>query len=205
MDQAARTVPLFEAQKLEFIPAAGSTVADIGAFARSRRYEIIYIDYVQLIAGDESRGLVAKNTAISQGLHTLAQSTGITVVGLAQLSRPSKDGAAKAPRMNALRESGQYEQDADIIMLLYREDETDLSGPNRRLDVAKNKEGELGGIDLAFDGATQTFSERQPTKGEHYRQVHRDIQRAARGEYVPAGDPDPEWVQTAMIAEELPQ
>ncbi len=203
MDQAARTVPIFETQKLEFIPAAGSTVADIGAFARSRRYEIIYIDYVQLIAGDESHGLVAKNTAISQGLHTLAQSTGITVVGLAQLNRP-KEGAAKAPRMNALRESGQYEQDADIIMLVYREDETDLSNPDRRLDVVKNKEGELGGIDLTFDGATQTFSERQPTKGEHYRQVHRDIKRAARGEYVPAGDPDPEWVQTAMMAEELP-
>lgn len=178
-------------RKVEIVPAAGMTVDDIFAYAQARRFGIIYIDYVQIIKGDEKNGLVAKNTAVSIGLHTRAQATGITVVGLAQLSRPGKQGAKERPPvMSDLRESGQYEQDADIIMLLYREKPNDLTDPRRRLDVAKNKEGELGALNLHFDGETQRFS-----------RVEDRIEPPPKKSKKP--DEEPEWVQTAMEAEEL--
>ena len=64
-------------------------------------------------------------TDISIGLHQLSQSTGITVVALSQLSRPEKSGdGAKAPTMASFRDSGQIEQDADVAMLLYKEEDT---------------------------------------------------------------------------------
>ena len=60
--------------------------------------------------------------------------------------------------MSSLRESGQIEQDADVIFLLYKEDSEDPESP-RKLRIAKNKEGEQGYIRLAFEGSTQTFRE----------------------------------------------
>lgn len=143
--------------RLEFILAAGMTVADIFATAQSRRYDVIYVDYIQLIRGDRNRGRVEEITGISIDLHTLAQSTGINVIGLSQLSRPEKGGKTqRAPRMSDLRESGQLEQDADVIMMVYREN-ADNADSRRVLAIEKNKEGELGQVFLNFDGATQTF------------------------------------------------
>lgn len=144
-------------RRLEFILAAGMTVSDIFATAQSRRYDVIYVDYIQLIRGDRSRGRVEEITGISIDLHTMAQATGITVVGLSQLSRPEKGGKTqRAPRMSDLRESGQLEQDADAIMMIYRE-QADVAASRRVLSIEKNKEGEVGMVYLNFDGATQTF------------------------------------------------
>lgn len=143
--------------QLELVMAAGMTVEDIIAHAQSRRYSVIYIDYVQLIPGERGRGRTEQITNISIGLHTAAQRTGITIVGLCQLSRPEKEGKTRlAPTMSSLRESGQLEQDADVILLLYRETPEDPRS-RRVLKVAKNKEGEAGLLYLQFDGATQTF------------------------------------------------
>ena len=142
---------------LEYIDASGMSVADIQAIALSRRYDAIFVDYLQLVAGDSSHRYESV-TGVSIGLHRMAQSNGITVVALSQLSRPEKSGqAGKAPGMSSLRDSGQIEQDADVLMLLYKEEDT----PNARrvLKIAKNKEGEVGMDYLAFDGRHQTFRE----------------------------------------------
>ena len=142
---------------LEYIDASGMTVADIQAIALSRRYDAIFVDYIQLVEGDTNHRYDIV-TGVSIGLHRMAQSNGITVVALSQLSRPEKSGRDdKAPGMSSLRESGQIEQDADVIMLLYKEEDT----PNARrvLKIAKNKEGEVGVDYLAFDGRHQTFRE----------------------------------------------
>lgn len=139
-------------------PAAGWTADDIIADARANRYEVIFIDYLQLIELGPARDRVQGLTDVSITLHTGGQSSGITVVGLSQLARPERTGGkSKAPRMRDLRETGQWEQDADVVMLLYLEDDND---PNSRriLSVDKNKEGELGKVYMAFDGPTQTFS-----------------------------------------------
>ena len=97
-------------------------------------------------------------TQISKDLHVMAQTTGITVCALSQLSRPQKGGEnEKAPGLHSLRQSGQIEQDADGVLLLYKE-EPNNPRSRRCLKIAKNKDGEAGGIVyLVFDGAHQRF------------------------------------------------
>lgn len=149
----------FVGRKLEIIQAGGLSVVDIQSLSLAGRYEIIYIDYLQLIEPeDRRRSDVEQVTQISKDLHILAQTTGITVVALSQLSRPQKGGEQeKAPGLHSLRQSGQIEQDADGVMLLYKE-EPNNSRSRRCLKIAKNKEGEAGGIAyLVFDGAHQRF------------------------------------------------
>lgn len=157
-DDVARVSGNVISRNLELVLAAGMTAADIAAHAQSRRYDVIYVDYVQLIRSDRPRSSRTEQiTAISIDLHTAAQSTGITIVGLSQLTRPEKsNGSRVAPSMSSLRESGQLEQDADAVILLYRE-KPDTQDSRRVLKIAKNKEGEVGYSYLAFDGATQTF------------------------------------------------
>lgn len=142
---------------LEWVEASGMSVAEIRASALSRRYDVVFIDYLQLIQG-EARSRYEAITDISIGLHQMSQSTGITVVALSQLSRPERGGdGVKSPTLASFRDSGQIEQDADVAMLLYKEEDT----PNSRrvLYIAKNKEGEVGKIYLAFDGARQRLYE----------------------------------------------
>lgn len=147
----------YNSHHLEIILAAGHTVEEIFAHAQSRRYDVILVDYIQLIPGVKGRGRTEEVTSVSIALHTKIQSTGITVVGLSQLSRPDKDGKVqRAPRMSDLRESGQLEQDADVILMLYKE-APDNPKSRRVLSVEKNKEGEVGQVYLSFDGDLQTF------------------------------------------------
>lgn len=146
-------------RKLEIIQAGGLSVVDIQALALAGRYDIIYIDYLQLIAPeDRRRSDVEQVTQISKDLHVMAQTTGITVCALSQLSRPQKGGEnEKAPGLHSLRQSGQIEQDADGVLLLYKE-EPNNPRSRRCLKIAKNKDGEAGGIVyLVFDGAHQSF------------------------------------------------
>jgi replicative DNA helicase len=146
--------------KLELIPAAGMTTADIRAKIIEGGYKLVVIDYLQLISsGGSSR--YEKVTSISIDLHTMAQSLGVTVVALSQLSRSDDD---HQPRNSDLRESGQLEQDADVIIMLKLEKQADPSG-NRKVFVTKNKEGELFMSMMAFDGKHQTFS-KAPRTGE---------------------------------------
>lgn len=149
--------PRILSRHLEIVPAANATVTDMFAYAQARRYEIIYIDHVQIIKTDSRRDRYAEMTRISGEIHTNAQATGITAVVLSQLSRAEKNGKPRPPVIQDLRETGALEQDADIIMLLYRNNPKDRMDPRRMLDVGKNKEGELGSVPLIFDGPTQTF------------------------------------------------
>lgn len=143
--------------EIEFIQAAGFTVDDIQGDALANRYDVIFIDYLQLILTRERyHNRTEQVTAISIELHRMSQSKGIAVVALSQLSRDSlRDDA---PGMHHLRESGQIEQDADAIMMLYKKG-TETSPHLRGLRVVKNKEGEIGEIFLDFDGNTQTFTQ----------------------------------------------
>lgn len=137
---------------LDVINASGMTVNEIRALALAHHYDVIFIDYLQLIktSGKYRESRVEAVTEISMALHTFSQDTGITVIALSQLSRQDKAEKSKAPTMSSLRESGQLEQDADIIMLLYLIDESQPNG-DRRLKIAKNKEGERGYLQLGFE------------------------------------------------------
>ena len=151
--------------KLEFVGASGMTVSDIRSIALARHYDLIVVDYLQKIRGDRTQRSYSdfeRVTRISSDLQELGQQTGIHVLALSQLSRPDKrNGKTPAPTMSSLRQSGQIEQDADVIMLVYIEDET--MPKLRTLKLAKNKEGEANiAMRMVFDGGTQTFSRVAP-------------------------------------------
>lgn len=143
---------------LHFVHAGGTTVRDIQAIALSRRYQVIFLDYLQLVS-DPGKNRYEQVTNVSIALHTLAQAHGIAVFALAQLSRPEKtsDGKLQPPSLASFRESGQLEQDADVAMLLRPEDPDDNKS-NRIIKIAKNKDGERDELTLAFNGAFQTFT-----------------------------------------------
>lgn len=134
------------------VEAAGWTVAQIRAKAIELGAELIFVDYIGLIR-DKAESRYEKLTNISIGLHTLAQQSKITVIALSQLNREGRG----EPTMETLRESGQIEQDADAILLLHAPN--DMESEERKLIVAKNKEGRVGCIEFRFDGSVQRFAE----------------------------------------------
>lgn len=160
----------FQSQKLEVLGASGMTVSDIIGHTLQRQYDMIFVDYLQLIVPENPKLPRHEQVAqISRDLHRFAQLHKVPVFGLSQLSRPEKQGETqKAPTMASLRESGQLEQDADAIMLLYLSDPANPKG-DRRLKLAKNKDGEIGMFPLAFEGRFQHFLEYLDDKSATYR------------------------------------
>lgn len=145
---------------IEFVHAAGMTVSEIRSDSLARRYDIIFVDYLQIIESGLKKALATEQVrAISRDLHMFSQSTGTTVVALAQLNRPDKsEGEEKAPTMTSLKESGQIEQDADAIIFIYKTEPNKADSP-RMIKIGKNKDGTLGAFQMGFDGSTQTFKE----------------------------------------------
>ena len=145
----------------DVVQAAGSTVDDIIYHAIGHGYQVIYVDYVQLlrVPGVRDSDGYARVTAASQALKTFAQNTKTAVVALAQLSRPQKDGGKPAPpTMHSFKESGQLEQDADVAFLIYPSDGND-NNSDRVFKIGKNKEGPRAAVRLSFRGDTQTMVE----------------------------------------------
>lgn len=143
--------------KVDLIQATGMTADDIRAITLSRKYDVIFIDYLQNVEGSNPRATnYEKVSGVSRALQGLSRGGNVLVMALSQLSRPEprKDGKIVPPNMSSLRESGQIEQDADVIALLYPEDMDDNTS-NRVFKVAKNKDGEKLALNLAFAGATQ--------------------------------------------------
>lgn len=167
------------ALKLDMIDAGGMTVRDIQAVTLNKRYQIIFVDYLQLINA-QGKGRYEQVTNISQELHTLARVNNVTVIALAQLSRPEKsNGKPQPPTMSSFRESGQIEQDADIAFLLWPSEPNDNKG-DRIFKIGKNKEGDRMKMEMLFDGPTQTLTPRPETKGEHYRRIQKEIREAGK-------------------------
>lgn len=175
--------PELTAHNLELIPAAGMSVADVRSVTMMRRYQLILIDYVQLLSAPGSSRF-EQVTNISLALHRMAQDMGVTIVALSQLKRKGDDST---PESSDLRESGQLEQDADVIMMLKLENKDQPEG-NRKLYITKNKEGTCPMITLAFDGKHQTFSKAAKTNDIVQKLTH-DAKKAQRGrEAAPVND-----------------
>ena len=141
--------------KLQFslVPAAGWTAAQISAKTVQLGAQVIFVDYLGLVSAP-GKTQYERTTEVSKALHILAQRLGVTVVALSQMSRSGADD----PGMDSLRDSGQVEQDADAVLLLWRKDELTNDGA-RELRICKNKEGRCGLIRMELDGARQTFLE----------------------------------------------
>ena len=128
--------------------ASGRGVGWVKAQAQRMKAQVIFIDYLQLLADGKAKDRYQAITGISIALHELAQTTGILVVALAQLNR---NAAHAAPSTADLKESGQLEQDGDAILLLSSD------GEQYKCVLAKNKEGKNGEIPLTFDKTRQRF------------------------------------------------
>lgn len=128
---------------------------------------LIIIDYLQLIMPrTNTDNIVQQVTEISRGLKGLARELDVPVIALSQLSRASDQRENKVPRLSDLRDSGSIEQDADVVMFIYRKDrvsagvELDPSEEGMtELIVAKHRNGPLGNVKLKFDAETTSFKE----------------------------------------------
>lgn len=149
-------------RNFKILSAAGLGIAGLKAAALGYRADIVIIDYLQIIHMPGRMSRYEKITEISMGLHILAQSTGLIVIALSQVT--NRDPAAKNTPLglHSVRESGQIEADADAILMLDKFVEKGLreSGckANRILRIVKNKNGRCCNIPLMFDGRTQAFS-----------------------------------------------
>lgn len=152
-DRVATASQQIVARNLELIPASGYATADIRAKILERGYQLVIVDYLQLVSSRGS-GRYEQVTNISIDLHNIAQGLNVMVMALSQLSRSDDN---RTPKNSDLRESGQLEQDADVIMMLHLEDKSKPQG-NRKLTITKNKVGECRQTELVFDGKCQGFA-----------------------------------------------
>lgn len=126
--------------------------------------DLLVVDYLQLARSRQLENRVQEVSEISQGLKNLARELKIPVLALSQLSRAVEQrGGQKRPQLADLRESGSIEQDADVVMFIWREDEEKLE--NVVLDIAKHRNGPLKSIPLFFKGERIKFYGRE-TKRE---------------------------------------
>lgn len=135
------------------------------AMKDSDKPHVICIDYLQLMKSDlpqKDRRLEVEK--ISRDLKIIAKETGCLIIALSQLSRGVESRQDKRPMMSDLREAGGIEQDANMIFMLYRDDyynnelaDNDTGKSDIELNVAKNKDGETGVVELEFYKKTQRF------------------------------------------------
>ena len=138
----------------------GISVLEMRTKARRLKSEhqigLIIVDYLQLMRGRNLENRVQEVGEISQGLKNLARELKVPVLALSQLSRAIEHrGSGSSPQLADLRESGSIEQDADVVMFLYREDTEDMESV--KLNIAKHRNGPLRTIDLRFRGERIRF------------------------------------------------
>ncbi len=154
-----------------FSDESSITVAKIKSVARqlkeSNGLDFVVIDYLQLINSEgQSRSIVEDVSRISRALKLMALELNIPVLALSQLSRAVEKRDDKRPMMADLRDSGTIEQDADIVMFLYREEVYNKQSARKGeadLIISKNRSGqttEENGLPLLFNGAFSSFTDK---------------------------------------------
>ena len=148
---------------------AGITVMELRSKARRLKTEydlkLIVIDYLQLMQGSSSKGGDNRQqeiSEISRSLKALARELNVPVIALSQLSRSVESRQVKKPMLSDLRESGSLEQDADIVMFLYREDYYDPDTENKNITdviIAKHRNGPVDTIQLFFHKQFTKFAD----------------------------------------------
>ena len=150
----------------------GITVAEMRSKARRLHMEhnisLLIIDYLQLVdPGRRYDNRVQEVSIVSQSLKNLARELKVPVLAVSQLSRAVEHRGEKKPQLADLRESGSIEQDADVVMFLYRPEE-DFTSPTMqvKLLIAKHRNGPMGEIDLLFRGDRIRFYNAEKKRGE---------------------------------------
>jgi replicative DNA helicase len=184
--QMMQKIPLYIDQ------TGGISIAQLAARARrlkrQRGLDVLVIDYIQLMQGSSARASqnrVQEITEITTGLKALGKELGVPIIALSQLSRQVESRDDKRPQLSDLRESGSIEQDADVVLFVYREEyylrnkepkpgtleytqwETDMNEARGKAEViiAKQRHGPTGSVGLAFQGEFTRFSDL--AEGDH--------------------------------------
>jgi replicative DNA helicase len=186
-DQFARLVEV--AQKIQRIPlyidqTGGLSIAQLAARARrlkrQRGLDVIIVDYIQLLqsGGRRSDNRVQEVTEITNNLKALAKELDVPILALSQLSRQVEQREDKRPQLSDLRESGSIEQDADVVMFVFREEyylknrkpkegteeffkwqgEMEEQAGRAEVIVGKQRHGPTGVVELQFEAEVTRFS-----------------------------------------------
>lgn len=134
--------------------------ARVRQMKRQKDIKLVFVDYLQLATGDSGQGRVEEVSSISRALKSVARSNEIALVALSQLSRALESRNKKRPCLSDLRDSGAIEQDADVVLFLYRDEvyrpNTEKQGV-AELTIAKHRTGPTGRVELRWNRFTTAF------------------------------------------------
>lgn len=143
------------------------------AKAKGSPYSMLVVDYLQLMSNDDDALASRQNEAtrvgvLSRAMKILAKEFQIPVVVLSQMSRDQEKSSDRAPRLSDLRDSGAIEQDADMVLFIYRKMVDGFPSDHGELLLAKHRGGACASIPIAFNGAKMVFEEaRHETQPSH--------------------------------------
>jgi replicative DNA helicase len=159
---------------IQIFDGAGQTIAEMRAKTRKmmnqfpQKKPILFIDYLTLIQSSQFYGGNSHSqvTEISKSLKTMAKEFDCPVICLAQLNRSVESRAIKKPMMSDIRESGSVEQDADIILFLYREKYYNKESDNHFLEIliSKNRNGPVGSVNVHYNEQTGMIEDQKENK-----------------------------------------
>lgn len=169
-ERVHRAIRELQAEQFFIQDTPAITTADLRSQAkrlhRMHKLDFIIIDYLQLMRALDSSGKRIKDrqqeiAEISMAIKALAKELNIPVIALAQLNREVENRQSKVPQLSDLRESGQIEQDSDVVMFIYRDEmynaDTERKG-QADIIVAKHRNGPTGEVSLHFEGRYTQFS-----------------------------------------------
>ena len=173
-DKIAVAMGNFAESPIYIDDTAGCTITDLRAKCRrlamaEKNLGLIVIDYLQLIEGSGREDRMQQISSISRGLKILAKELNIPIIALSQLSRAVESRTDKRPMLSDLRESGSIEQDADIVMFIYRDEyyknanededasEKAANKGEAEIIIAKHRNGPVGTVKLLFQGSITKF------------------------------------------------
>lgn len=152
-------LPILIADNAFSLSEIRSIARKVAAKGGTNGLKLIIVDYIQLL-GSEVANRNQEIALISRGLKLLAKELNVPLLCLSQLSRAVESRNDKRPSLSDLRDSGALEQDADIVMMLYRDDYYNPSSPDRgvaEVIVAKHRNGPTGAVRLGFDPELTKF------------------------------------------------
>ena len=172
-DQVVESSGIIANTKLLLDDTPGITVAELRSKCRKFKLEhgldCIMIDYLQLMSGSGARKGDSRQqeiSDISRSLKALARELNVPVIALSQLSRACESRTDHRPMLSDLRESGAIEQDADIVMFLYRDEYYNKDSPSKGITeviIAKQRNGPIGTVELVWMGDLCRFGNKEYT------------------------------------------
>lgn len=157
LDKLADSMGLLAESDIFIDDTPGINITQIRTKSRRLKLEkgldVIFIDYLQLITGNNKENRVQEVSDISRQLKIIARELDVPVIALSQLSRAVESRTDRRPQLSDLRESGSIEQDADIVMFLHREDMYNQNTENlgkAEVIIAKHRNGPTGEVPLTF-------------------------------------------------------